>query len=431
MKYAIIIFLFLFATHMALGQNIITGNVTNTSGVPINSANVVLTKKNENVIIAFAITDSKGNFKISYNLAADSITVKVIALGYADKLIPIANATQQLKFALEEKTTQLPTVLVRSKPISENGDTTNYNVQSFTGKQDRVIGDVIAKLPGIEMSPNGQITFNGKPISHYYIDGLDMLGNKYNIANQNIPADLVDKVQLLKNHQDIKLLDSLNTSTDPALNLKLKKKAHNKLIGIVQLGVGTAPLLWSNAITGLNFNSGLQLITSFKNNNTGASLASEVAGINVSVSRVGDKSEKNIKENVINTLDASVPGISQKRYLFNNTNLFHFNILKVLHNKAQLKTNLSFINDYTINESTVQSTYSFPGSAPINFTEKTNGAINSNKVEGAFTYTLNNKKVYLKNTATLKLDIVNQQAALINGSPIAQYLNNPYYLYTN
>lgn len=430
MKYAIIIFLLFFVTHLALGQNIFTGNVTNTSGVPINSANVVLTKKNENLIIAFAITDSKGNFKISYNIAADSITVKVVALGYADKLIPIANTTQQLKLVLEEKATRLPTVLVKSKPISENGDTTNYNVQAFTGKQDRVIGDVIAKLPGIEMDGNGQITFNGKAISHYYIDGLDMLGSKYNIANQNIPADLVDKVQLLKNHQDIKLLDSLNTSTEPALNLKLKKKAHNKLIGKAQVGVGASPLLWNNTLTGLNFNKGLQLITSFKSNNTGTTLATELAD-NISISRVGDNAEKNIKEEVINKLPSPVPDIAQKRYLFNNSNLFHFNILKVLQNKAQLKTNLSFINDYTINESTLQSTYSFPGSTPINFTEKTNGAINSNKVEGAFTYTLNNKKIYLKNTAALKLNFVNQHAALINVSPIAQYLNNPYYQYSN
>ena len=189
-------------------------------------------------------------------------------------------------------------------------------------------------------------------------------------------------------------------------------------------------MLWDNEITGLRFNKELQLITSFKNNNTGNNLAYELAE-NVTVSRVGDNPEKNTKEEIINKIAMPVPGIATKKYLFNNANLVHFNILKVLANKAQLKTNLSFINDYTTNESTVQSTYYFPSAPPVNFREKSNSFINSNKLEGDFFYTVNKQNIYLKNTTKLKLDFTEQKGVVQNNSAISQNLKNPFYQYSN
>jgi hypothetical protein len=424
----IIIILF---SNKAFSQKIISGNVATNAGTPISNANIVVTQKNTTKIIAFAITDSKGNFSISFTLNADSVIIKVTAIGFETKAKIVTNVSQIIQFALAEHATALPTVIVRPTPISENGDTTNYNVQAFTGKQDRMIGDVIAKLPGIEIDANGQITYNGKAISHYYIDGLDLLEGKYNIANKNIPADLVDKVQVLKNNQDIRLLDSLNTATSPALNLKLKNKAKNKFIGNAKIAVGVAPLLWDNAITGLRFNKDLQLITSAKNNNTGNSLASELAE-NITIQRVGEPVNNNIiKEEIIPKIAMPVPAIAQNRYLFNNSSLLNFNFLKLLRNKAQLKTNLSYINDFTTNESIIQSTYYFPTAFPINFTEKSNTTINTNKLAADFIYTINKKNIYLKNTSTLKLDFIRQQGMVQNNAQVLQALNNPFYQYAN
>lgn len=164
-----------------------------------------------------------------------------------------------------EQVTVLPSVLIKQKPIIENEDTTKYLVRNFTDRQDRAIGDVLAKLPGIEIDEaTGAIQFNGKLISHYYIDGLDLLEGRYNIANKNIRADMVDEIQILANHQDIKLFDSLKTSLEPALNIKLKKSAKNIFIGRAKIGFGVNPLLWDNDITGLQFNKTSQFIVSYK-----------------------------------------------------------------------------------------------------------------------------------------------------------------------
>ncbi len=430
-KSFLVVFLLTLFSNFLFAQNKITGTVLKKTNEPIEDASVVLIKKNNTQISAFAITDSKGFFEIIYDAEIDSITIKVSVIGYETKAQSVLNKSQELKFILAEQATELPTVLVKEPPITQQGDTTNYLVKNFTDKQDRVIGDVIAKLPGVEIDENsGQIKFNGKPISHYYIDGLDLLEKKYNIANKNIPADLVDQVQLLDNHQDIRLFDSLKKGTEPALNIKLKKKAKNKLIGKAKAGLGATPFLWDNELTGLQFNPAFQLITSYKNNNAGSLLANELSD-NVSIQKVGENRDKNIKEEILNKLNTQQPNISTKRYLFNNTHLFNFNILKVLPNKAQLKFNMSYLNDNATNENALQSTYILPNGQNINFEEKRNSFINTNKVEGNIIYNVNTKKVFLKNTCKVKLDYTKESNIIINPNTVSQALQNPFYEYTN
>lgn len=195
-------------------------------------------------------------------------------------------------------------------------------------------------------------------------------------------------------------------------------------------GAGATPLLWDNAVTGLNFNNLFQLITSFKNNNAGKALESEV-GERITVQRVGDNTQFNKRETVINNLNTGEPNLAQKRYLFNNSNLFHVNILAVMPNKAQLKTNLSYSNDYTTRQGKIESTIFLQDQPPVKFLEKTDLTLNSNKLQGSITYSVNNKNFYIKNASRVKLDQVNQHATTFNARKISQDLKDFYYLYAN
>lgn len=223
MKYFISSFALLFFVLQVQSQRKLSGRITGNEGEPIGGANILVTPKGSAVILSFAMTDGAGNFNINLQSAVDSMVIKVVAFGYSSASKTVSSSVAEINFQLNHQVTELPTVIITTPPIVEVGDTINFRIDAFSNKQDRVIRDVIARLPGIEIDAGGQITFQGKSISHYYIDGLDLLGDQYNIANQNIPADLVDRVQILRNHQNIKLLDSLKTSDQPALNLKLKK----------------------------------------------------------------------------------------------------------------------------------------------------------------------------------------------------------------
>ena len=409
----------------------ITGIVLQSNNEALENASITLSAKNKTQISAFATTNSKGFFELVSNEVGDSITVKVALIGYKTQQLIIANKAQVLKFTLVEFATELATLIAKEKPITQSGDTTNYLVKSFANKQDRMIGDVIARLPGIEIDENnGQIKFNGKAISHYYIDGLDLLEKKYNIANRNIPADLVEQVQILENHQDIRLFDSITKGTEPALNITLKAKAKNKLIVKAKLALGLPPVLWDNELIGLQFNPLFQLLTSYKNNNAGAVLANEISE-NYTIKKIGDNDAQNSKEEVLSKLSTQQPPVNTRRYLFNNTHLFHFNTLKVLPNKSQLKYNLSYLNDNNILENVTQSIFTLPTGQSINFIESRTHFVNTNKIDGNIIYTKNTKKLYIKNLTKIKLDFSKEYSNIENPLSVVQLLQNPIYDYAN
>jgi len=122
--------------------------------------------------------------------------------------------------------------------LRTTGDTLSYKVSDFSNPQDRVIGDVIKKLPGIDVAKDGKISYNGKAISNLYIGGDNLLDDKYNIATNNIPNGVVDQVQVLQNNQPIKMLRDKVVSDDVALNLTIKKDARLQTVGQETVGAG-------------------------------------------------------------------------------------------------------------------------------------------------------------------------------------------------
>src|SRR5699024_5728851 len=132
---------------------------------------------------------------------------------------------------------QIQEVKVEDMPVFRRKDTLNYTVDAFTGREDRVIGDIIRKLPGIEMDGE-RILYRGKPIQKYMVNNLDLMEGRYGMINKNLPADAVKDVQVVENDQPIKILDSLVFSDQASLNLKLKKFTTS---GTVKVGLGASP----------------------------------------------------------------------------------------------------------------------------------------------------------------------------------------------
>ncbi len=421
--------LLVFTCNNLFSQVVINGIVKSKNEI-LTDVNVTVSKKGNNQIIAFSITDEKGFFEIKNSLTEDSLKLTFSIVGYKTKEVIVANKTQTVNYELIEFPTELPTVIVKQAPIYTQGDTTNYNVGQFKGKEDRTIGDVIAKMPGITIDPQtGAISFNGKQISHYYINGLDLLGGKYNMANQNISADMVDQVQMLAHDKDIKLFDSLKTSQDPALNIKLKNKALNKFMGKGKVGLGITPLLYDNEIVGLLFSNKKQFIAAYKNNNAGTLLSNELSD-NVSIQKVGTPIDKGQKEDILSVIGNTNPPINSKRYLFNNSHLVYVNGLNVFKNGNQIKTNISYLNDNTTYNNETNTTYFLP-TGNVNFIEKVNGFINSNKYSGTIFYTANKKNRYLQNKSDLGLDFINSNNTIQNNSIINQNFKDPFYKFKN
>jgi len=417
-------------TNSLLAQTRISGTISDNQNIGLNNVNVVLVEKNKNFVIAYSISNAMGKYALSITPNnVDSFDIQVSYIGYLNITKRIANTNQILDFTLSAKKIELPPVVVESKSIIlKKGDTLTYNVSAFVSKTDRAISEVIRKLPGIEITDNGQIKYNGKPISNYYIDGLDLLESKYNIANQNLPADMVEKVQVLENHQPIKALDSSTFSDKAALNIKLKDNAKNKFITTVKLCVGTMPLLWENELLSFNFRKNVQLITGYKTNNKGVSLSNELADL--IINQYDKLNALTKKEDILSIPKVEDPPFEEKRFLFNTSHLLYTNGLFVLNKSSQLKFNLNYLNN-RIDANTRATTFYYFGADTVKIVENQKHQITNSCFLSNFNLTINKDKFFLKDNLKVENYWSNEKGEIANSNSIIQSLKNPLYQVIN
>ena len=217
-----ILWIIILFSNCVFSQIVIKGKIEDKNGNTISKANILIYKKATENIITYNISDNNGNYSISFPSSYEEVDIQVRCMGYETITETIENKSINKNFTLIEKVFELKDVVVKSSPIRQKGDTIKYFVNSFSKEQDRSIGDVLKRMPGIEVLSDGKILYQGRPINKYYIEGLDLLEGKYNLANENLPFKEVTQVQILENHQPIKALDSLKFSDQAALNIKLK-----------------------------------------------------------------------------------------------------------------------------------------------------------------------------------------------------------------
>ncbi|MFN4147735.1 MAG: hypothetical protein ACK4GN_18070 [Runella sp.] len=409
-------------------QTVITGKSTQTNQSPLANTNITLHLPNSSAILAFAITDAKGLYSISIKSDADSLVLKVYRLGYATQLQTIHNHSQEVNFVLTEQEIELKEVIVREKPITQSGDTLSYSVNAFKTQADRAIGDVIRRLPGVEVQPDGKILYQGKPINKYYIEGLDLLDGRYSLANENLPADAVSQVEILQNHQPIKMLDSLVFSENAAFNIRLKNKV--TATGTARLGVGMSPFLWEGNGTPMLFTQGQQLIASYQTNNIGQNVGQQIKIL--TAEDVLNPFEKgNFQKTWVRVVPLATPTFSDTRWLDNNIHLGSVNFLKKLTKGYEFRMNLSYLNDHQLQIGRTQ-TISYIPTDTIEIIEEKRNKFIFNRLEGSFLLQKNDREKYFKNQLSFRRQWDSEIGLLLlNGSPLTQRVRSPFYDLSN
>ncbi len=386
--------LFLLVGKFSFSQTKIRGKITNEQSKTLVGANVVVTKTKGNIILTYAITDNNGLYSLNISSKLDSLQIKISYIGYTKQSKNIINKNQALNFNLVESSEKLKEIFIKGSLITKKGDTLNYSVNAFKSPKDRVIADVLSKMPGIEVLSDGKILYQGQPIQKYYIEGLDLLEDKYNLANNNLPADAVSKVQILENHQPIKLLDSLVFSNKTSLNIKLKKNI--TVTGTAKLGVGLLPFLWDVNITPMLFSKKQQTITSYQANNVGNDISNEMKILTIE-DLLDQFESNNEKQDWVTVQKLSPPPFSKERWLDNNAHLLTTNYLVRLKKEVDLKVNLSYINDFQQQNGNTQTVF-FTPTDTINIKENTTNRLYFNSLKSKFVLTKNTNKNYFKNT---------------------------------
>jgi hypothetical protein len=422
-------FLYLFLPLFSTAQ--IAGKVATQNNNPLPSASITLHKKNIPSIIAFAISDKDGKFIIHYTANTnDTLELNVALLGYSKQTVFfLPTEKKDFQFVLTPEAINLPEVKVKNPPVWQRKDTINYNTSEFKQAQDRVIGDIIARLPGMEVTPGGQIKYQGKPINKYYIEGLDLLEDKYGLANNNIPADAVDKVQVLENHQPIRVLDSVSFSDRAALNIKLKNNAKLKLLGRARLGMGAAPLLSEDDLSLMLFKKKIQFINTYKYNNTGVDNTRELTSQNFAdyINALQNGAAKN---DLVSLVQPQAPPINSKRYLFNNAHTASINQLVPLNKIYQLRINAAYINDFQQQESHTSSRFFLPNDSVL-ITENNNYKSFLNRIDADATVMANSPNYFLKNHTRFQAWLPFAKSNITGNTLLAQQINNPFHNISN
>ncbi len=404
MRLRLILSCLLLCSLVANSQIQISGSVKDSTGKPINGASVSLLNK-KGLILSFAITPPTGLFQLKYQASApDSFQVRVTAMGFVQQTKPVTSNSEEIAFRLDHGKLLLPDVLVVSKPIlRRSGDTLNYDVSAFSDKQDRVIGDVIKKLPGIEVDEQGKIFYGGKPINRFYIDNDNLLDGRYNIATKSIPTDMVSKVQVLENHQPAKVLKDLVQSDQAALNIVLTDKARIKLIGTGDAALGT-PHLYNAGINVMAFKKKFKFINFGKLNNTAQDLGDDIQNF--------FSPEATPPASLMQASSAGMPDISKRRSLFNHAGLITANNLLNLGKDLQFRINANYLQDKQFQAYRYNAIYYLTGDT-IRYNEQLTNHRSYNTFNTQFTLTANRDDYFLNNTTILENAPEQSNASLV------------------
>ncbi len=243
MNKLILVILVLFSLSISAQSIKVRGAINDSIGEPLELANVIATVKESGAIESYGITNYEGRFQLDLPVN-NTYILKASFLGYetiAKELTIPENATNlNVSFALNDMASELDGVeLVYEMPVVVKGDTIVYNADSFTNGSERKLGDVLKKLPGVEINDDGEIEVEGKTVNKVMVEGKDFFDGDSKLAVQNIPADAIDKIEALRNYNEVDQMRGLGNDGDNiAINIKLKDGKKNFWFGEATAGGG-------------------------------------------------------------------------------------------------------------------------------------------------------------------------------------------------
>ena len=243
MKNSILIALF-FITSISFSQSVkLEGIITDSKTVGLEMANVMAVNQATKAMDSYAITNDKGKYVLALK-PNTTYSIKISYLGMQSREVEVVTATASItkNITLQDGGIELDGVeIIREMPVSIKGDTIVYNADSFKSGTERKLEDVLKKLPGVEVNADGEIEVEGKKVSKLMVEGKDFFDGDTKLGVKNIPADAIDKIQVLRNYGEIGALKGVENNQDNvAMNIKLKSGKKNFWFGDMTAGIGVA-----------------------------------------------------------------------------------------------------------------------------------------------------------------------------------------------
>lgn len=336
----------------AISQTVIRGQINfsnNEKNLPVS----VILKDQEN-ILAYTISDEDNRFEIQTNKTGNfEIVFSSISMETQKQDVVISKPNQiiQKNVYLIYKPIELNEILIKSdKPIVVKKDTIVFTAKEFLNGNERVVEDLLRKIPGITVSDDGVIKIGNQEVEKIMIDGDDMFEKGYKILTKNMPVRPINKVELYQNYSNNKLLKGIENSQKVALNLRLKDDFKRQWFGNAELAYGVASENRYEVRTNLmNFGKKNKYYLLKALNNVGFDAVGDLNSL-IRPNRsyeIGNFGDNQIVKSTI-LLGGTTPALKPKRTNFNNAELISLNSIFTLSPKIKLKA-LSLFNSDEIN----------------------------------------------------------------------------------
>lgn len=408
-------------------ENLITGSVVQTSDKsPISGANILIKDANGK-ILAYGVSATNGHFSIKLSSTSEKLFISAAMIGYKSYSAPLALDGKPLVIKMEKGALQLQEVVVKANRIRENGDTITYTVNSFAQRQDRTIGDVLKRMPGIDVTNNGKIQYQGIDINKFYIEGNDLLGGKYGIATNGISYDDIGAVEVMENHQPMQVLRGLSFSDQAAINLKMKNKSKATLLvhGTLAEGFSEQPkgLLWQGDIFTMMVTGKYQMITTFKGNNVGQNLSNQLMDF------ISDRQNETI-DGYVSLSTPVTPNLQRNRRYFNRSWMVSSSHLLKTAKGSEFRAQVDYNYDRVSAHGASSTTYFLESGDKIIFENK-NSRSRRDAITGKFIYEANEKTYFLNNTLSTDISWNDLTLNTIGSIPNIQSAQMPEYSVSN
>ena len=216
------------------------GKISDAFGNNIMGANVIAVEKESKILDGFGISNETGYFRVSLKKGIE-YEIKVSFIGFKEVVFNL-NLTEgfEKNIILEEQAEALDEFeIVYEMPVTIKGDTIVYNADSFNTGTEKKLADVLKNLPGVEINADGRVEVEGKEITKITVEGKDFFDGDSKLATQNLPANAVGKIEVLRNFTEAGQLRNVTNNEDNiAINIKLKSGKDKFWFGEIIGGLG-------------------------------------------------------------------------------------------------------------------------------------------------------------------------------------------------
>ena len=269
----------------------VNGKITDQSALPLQGATVQLEKLADSLQTRRVLTDSTGRF-IFRDILPDSfrLTVSYIGFNEVTRVVRVDTADLTIDIMVTPSSSnELATVVITSTPaVTQRGDTLQISASQFKVNPDASGEDLVKKVPGITIE-NGQVKAQGENVQKVTIDGRELFGDDATAALRNLPAEIVDKIQIFDRLSDQAQFTGIDDgSATKSINIVTKANMRNGQFGRVFAGYGTDDRYAAGGnATFLKDNRRISLVGNFNNVNQQNFSQQDLLGVTSNVQRSG------------------------------------------------------------------------------------------------------------------------------------------------